>query len=210
MPTAESRGATRYSREGTPSNLAGHASRRRSRSRRRRSHEILDLPIAGQANDRDMPAIPHAFYLDGRPTVDVVTPCLPHQFPIDPSGHPSGKSGRGPLLSKAERHAIRHWQSHRGRSITINVSARARVRSKASSEKLPSTTQPSPLIASATRTRKLALSQAFQPGRQRQDGPPAGRAFARASGQGSSCRCPGSPRRRYGALHIIAPKPQHQ
>jgi hypothetical protein len=26
--------------------------------------------IAGQANDRDMPATLYAFYLDGRPTVD--------------------------------------------------------------------------------------------------------------------------------------------
>ena len=54
---------------------------------------------------------------------------------------------------------MRHKQSHRGRSITIKVSARANVRSKASPEKLPSTTQPSPATASATRARKLALSE---------------------------------------------------
>jgi hypothetical protein len=56
--------------------------------------------------------------------------------------------------------------AQRGCSMTIKVSARANVRSEASPEKLPSTTQPSPATASATRTRKLAWSDAFQPGRQ--------------------------------------------
>jgi hypothetical protein len=93
--------------------------------------------------------------------------------------------------------AMHHRQSQRGRSMTIKVSARAMVRSKASPEKLPSTTQPSPAIALATRPRKLALSDGFQPGRHRvrQDAPPAGRVFAQASGQDLSCRCPRSQQR---------------